>query len=304
MSKATEDDFEDGVGFTAASVPEAPATNPLLQYYRMPGLNVALPTRGAFMPPGTIALTQAGSLPVLPMRAQDELLLKNPDALMSGYAIEKLIESCVPGIASARLISTPDLDVLLLAIRAATYGDTMTMNAPCPECGHDNEYTTDLPSMLSTTKFIEPENPVRLSDDVVVYVRPYNLHNATALALASFEEARKHQALDAEGAEQHERTRVMNESLERLAKMNMHILADCVVKVVVPVATVEDRRAIYEFLTNVKKPWVGKIEKVLTKINNQGVDKSVHAECAKCHHTWTTEVEFNPSTFFGESSSQ
>lgn len=307
MPKIVDDDFEDGAAYVAPQVGfAAPPVNPLQQYYRVPGLSVVLPTHGVFMPEGSIVLDQAGGLSVQPMRAQDELLLKNPDALMSGHAIERLIESCAPGIVSAKMISTPDLDVLLLAIRAATYGDTMTMSAPCPKCKTDNDYTTDLSEMLGTTTFIDPQNPVRLSDDVVVYIRPYNLHNATSLALASFEEARKHQALDINGAEQNERLHVMNESVDRLARMNMHILADCIIKVVVPTATVDDRRSIFEFVSNVKKPWVGKIEKELSRINSIGVDKSVHAVCSnpKCKHEWTTEVEFNPSTFFAEGSSR
>ena len=65
--------------------------DPLAKYYRMPGVHVRLPSNGAFMPPGSVQFTVTGEVPIYPMRAADELLLKSPDALMSGYAIEERV---------------------------------------------------------------------------------------------------------------------------------------------------------------------------------------------------------------------
>ena len=84
-------------------------TDTLKKYYRMPGVHIRLPTNGAFMPPGSVEFTMSGDIPVYPMRGADELLLKSPDALMSGYAIEELLKSCVPAIQFPRLVSSPDL---------------------------------------------------------------------------------------------------------------------------------------------------------------------------------------------------
>ena len=39
--------------------------------------------------------------PVLPMTAKDELIMKNPDALLNGDAVIQVIESCVPTIKNA-----------------------------------------------------------------------------------------------------------------------------------------------------------------------------------------------------------
>ncbi|CAM6055299.1 unnamed protein product [Sphagnum tenellum] len=260
------------------------------------------------MPPGTIQLTAAGDIPVYPMAAKDELLLKSPDALMSGYALEKLMESCVPDIRMPRLISTQDLDVLLLAIRAATYGDVMNLDATCPKCGTVNEVKCDLPALLATMQFVDADNAVRLSPEVVAYVRPYNLGNATHLALASFEETRKIQAIENADppASTMERNKAITDSMDRINKLNLMMLADCIVKIVVPGSDVSDQKAIREFIANVPKPWVEAIDKKLREINGKGVDKSLKLECANvdCKHIWSTEVEFNPANFFDAASSQ
>jgi len=283
-----------------------PNANPLAKYFRLPGLHVKLPTRGAFMPPGTITLTANGDIPIFPMAAKDELLLKSPDALMSGYALEKLIESCAPSIRTPRLVSTQDLDVLLLAIRAATYGENMSLDAICPKCSRTNEIICNLPALLATMQFVDTDNMVRLSHDVVAYIRPYNLHNASMLALASYEETRKIQALEQQEpkATLMEKNKVITQSMERINKLNLDMLADCILQIVVPGSNVSDKKAISEFVGNVPKPWIETIDKGLREINKKGIDKTLHVTCddKDCNHSWQTEVEFNPSNFFDAAS--
>jgi hypothetical protein len=284
----------------------APAQGGLLSkyYFRVPGLHIRLPTNGAFMPLGSVELTQAGDLPVFPMRAADEMLLKSPDALMSGYAIEKLIESCVPGIKLPRAISSPDLDVLLLAIRAATFGEKMPLTANCPNCGTENEFECDLSAMLATVKDIEPDLSVRLTDDLVAYIRPYNLENATQMALTTFEEMLKAQNLEGSTADQRLRSASMNTSFERITKLNLEMLADCVIKVVVPEGETKDRKEIRAFIADARRDWVTKLDNRLKEVNERGVDKKIEVRCSNCSNEWKTDVEFNPATFFASGSSE
>lgn len=278
------------------------ATNPLSKYFRTPGYTITLPTNGAFLPPGSIDLTMTGDVPVFPMRAADELLLKSPDALMSGFALEKLIESCVPAIkCSPRLISSPDLDVILLAIRAASFGEKMDIEVTCPKCGEENKFEVELAPILATAKTLPKENPVRFTDELVAYVRPYNLHNATSLAMASFNEAKKLRAIEKipdDGLKQQK----INESYANINKIAQATLVECVYKVVTPEATVEDPAQIAEFMLNIPRDWTRKVETVLREINEKALDKRIHLKCPSCGHEWTTEVEFDPVNFFVQGS--
>lgn len=283
-----------------------PTDNPLAAYMRLPGLNVPLPSGGNYLPPGSFEPAEDGTVPVLPMRAADEYLLKNADALLSGLAIQKLLESCVPAIKNPSLISTPDLDVLLLAIRAATYGDMMEVGAVCPKCGTENVFDCHLPSVLATMKPLPEENPVRLSDELIAYVRPYNFKNATQVALVTFQETRKVQAaqMNPESTEE-QQTAQMNSSLERITKLQADMLAECVYKVVTPTGAVDDPKFISEFVNNISSAWVSEISDRLGDLNeNYGIDKAVHAVCSnkKCKHEWETSIEFDPASFFGTGS--
>lgn len=290
------DDFDEKEMFSA-NVAKNKNSNPLAGYFRVPGLHVKLPTNGAFLGEGGISLTMTGEVPVYPMRAADELLLKSPDALMSGYAIEELIRSCVPAIKNPRLISNPDLEVLLLAIRAASFGEKMEINVTCPHCEHENEFDCHIPGILSTTQDIPAENAVRLSPEVMVYLRPFNFANGTKVALATFEETRKVQMVENESNEV--RSRTINAGFRRMTELNIEMLADCVIQVVVPEGVVTDKKAIYEFIQNIPREWVHKIDESLKGINAKGLDKRVQVQCQECQHEWTTEVEFDPASFFG-----
>ena len=277
-----------------------PRQNPLMKYFRMPGVHVHLPSNGAFMPPGSIDFTMNNEVPVYPMRSADEMLLKSPDALMSGYAIEQIIQSCVPAIKAPRLISNPDLDVLLMAIRAATYGEVITLAPVCPSCGVENEARRNLSYLLANMTFVEPENMVRLTDEIVVYLRPYNMANATLLAMASYEETRKLQAVEESTPE---RTSQIAQSMQRLTALSTEIMADCVLRVIVPEGIVSDPLMIREFVGNISKKWTDQIQAKLDEMNGCGIDKSYEITCASCGHKWNAEIEFNPSSFFASSSS-
>ena len=292
-----EDDFNEAAMFTPAAI--APPTNPLAAYFRMPGLHIQLPTRGAFLPPETYDPTLAGDIPVFPMKASDELLLRSADALMSGYAIENMILSCVPAIRNPRMVSSPDLDVILLAIRAATYGPSMEIEVNCPECGTENAFDCDLAAMISTMTFIDPVNEVRLSDDLLVTVKPYTLATATKIALASYDEARKLQSIEEDDPL---RADTLNQSYMKMNQLNLGAITDAIISVTAPTGTVTDKRFIFEFLSNTNQGYVKKIDKKLAEINSKGIDKHVDAECRNCHTKWSPEVEFDPTSFFGQSS--
>lgn len=282
--------------------PAATQDNPLSAYFRVPGLSVLLPTGGAFMPENSYSTAVDGSFPVYPMRTADEYLLKSADSLLSGHAIEKLIESCMPGIKAPSWVSMPDLDVILLAIRAATYGDKMEVNAICPICEHENVFDCHLPSVLDTMKPVPTDNPVRLSNELVAYVRPYCFRNATQIALVTFQETRKVQALELDmDATDEQRSQQLNASMARISKLQADMLAECVYKIATPNGDVSDPQYIREFVNNISAAWVVDVAKKLTELNdNYGIDKSVHAECQnkKCGHVWTTNIEFDPSSFF------
>lgn len=288
------DDFPAPLSKPKARKPQ----NPLQQYFRLPGIHVTLPSGGRFMKEGTLETTDAGDVEIYPMRAADEMILKSPDALISGDAIQRILRSCVPGLKDAGEVSTVDLDVLLLAIRAASFGNKMDVDAPCPSCSEVNTYECDLPMLLTKVRPLNGETMIRLSPEVIVEVRPYTVRSVNALTRMTFTEARRIQAI--EDAE--ERSQAASEGIQKVGVLENALLADCVVKITIPDGAVTSKEYIVQFLENIPSVWHTKIRDAVAKLNQGGLDRSLQLRCTACEHEWETQIEFDPSTFFGQSS--
>lgn len=297
------DDFNEHEMFSPAAVgrPTKAHQNPLAAYFRAPGLHIRLPSGGRFLPAGAIEFTAAGDIPVYPMRAADELLMKAPDALMSGYAVEKLIESCLPAIkVSGGLMSSADLDVVLLAVQAASRGDNLEISLKCPKCKEENTFDASISRILGTLTDSQVDNTVRLSDDLVAHVRPFNVRNMTTIQLSAFETSRTLQML--EDKPDSEKITAMNAGYQKLAALEIEMIADCIISIVSPVGDITNRADIKEFINNIPSNWSKKLSEKMKGLNEYHLDKSVVVHCTKCEHEWTTNIEVDPAGFFAQGS--
>ena len=110
------------------------SNNPLMQFARRPELSVRLASNPCWYNTGFIEYTMNGEVEVYPMLPKDELSLYNPDALLSGQAMVGLIKSCCPSVLNPEKLYFPDANILLLAIKKATYGNEHKQSHRCPEC--------------------------------------------------------------------------------------------------------------------------------------------------------------------------
>lgn len=272
--------------------------NPLAKYYRAPGINVRLPSGGRFQPEGNVTFAPNGDLPVLPMRGADEILMKSPDALVSGHAIESCIRSCVPGVSNVQELPACDVDAILLAIRASTYGDKMDIDCTCPSCKTEQTMQMSIGALLDTAKPLAEEYHVRLTPELILYLRPFTMKLSTEISTLAFQEARKMQFLEQSEMTDEQKQKEINISLDRVNRMNVEAVANSIMVVATPEGMVTDQNHIRDFVNNISSEWIKKIEAVLQEINNSGVQKSHKVACHKCNHEFETSIEFDPSNFF------
>jgi hypothetical protein len=110
-------------------------SNPLSAYFRKPAIYVTLPSGGKFNTPEEIDIPGgSGEIPIYPMTAKDEILMRTPDSLMNGATTVDVIQSCVPNIKNAWKLCALDVDLILTSIRIATYGETTEIKGVCPKC--------------------------------------------------------------------------------------------------------------------------------------------------------------------------
>lgn len=275
--------------------------NPLSGYFRMPGLHVTLPSRGAFTPPDQLELSMTGELAVYPMGARDEIWAKNPDGLLNGYSIENIIKSCVPGVKNPRDMPAQDIDYLLLAIKKATSGDKMVITATCPKCKQSHDFECSIDEMMSKVTPLEPVYEVRLTDELVAKIRPYTYKSTTRTNLAAFEESKLLQSLSAINLTAENRIEIFSNSFEKISNLNLDLMADSVMSIVSPTSEVTDPKFIKEFIENAPKHIIDKLNDAMGVFKGTGIDRSVQLTCPtdKCENVWKTEIMFDPSHFFG-----
>lgn len=276
----------------------------LSKYSRNPKHYVELPSKGYYYQEQIIDC-ETKEIPVRAMTARDELMLKNPDALLNGDAITRIIKSCVPEIKDPTKMVTPDVEVILLAIFSASYGDDLEFRAKCPECKHENDFTASIETLLGTIKHLEPPYKVDVDHEIEgqqvkmsLYVRPLNYGTSTKNSMIQLENAKIIQVLTSSDLDETEKLEKFGDSFDKIATMNFETVASCIDKIEVPEGTVTDREEINEFISNVDTHTINKINKKIKEINDSIINNNFTAKCQKCEHEWTTKIEFDPARFF------
>lgn len=276
--------------------------NPLQGYLRSPKLYILLPSGGKFSTLET-ASEISGELPIYPLTSMDETLLRNPDALLNGESLVKVIQSCT-GINDVYNLSINDIDVILLAARFATYGNDLDIEATCPECSHADEVTINIEVYLETVEVLEDTYSVKVDQGLTVYIKPYTFKDSQMAALAAFKETSELNNLINSEADDLSRLATFNKSFQAMADLNMQILSNSVMKVVIPssdgVDEIEVTEAdhIEEWVRGISKSQADIIIDELNVINELGIKRGANVVCTQCKNEYESKLEFNPASFF------
>jgi len=273
--------------------------NPLKGYFRREGPHVKLPSGGHFYPPGMIELTLAGEVPIKPMTATDEMMLQSPDALLSNFAIQHIIQSCVPAVKNPLGLCSIDVDALIVWIRIATYGPKSMLDATCPKCQAEASFEIDLQQILDNAPEFQKEYPVRVNDEVVIYLRPLTFEMGTKVSMIGFEQASKLRNLvDDQTVSDDDKVKIVREASEKLAELNADMLIGSVYKVAIPNAEVTNREHIREFIKEIDAGSYKVIDEAMKKLNVKLFDHEFPIVCEACGHQYALKYEFNPANFF------
>ena len=273
--------------------------NPLKQYFRVPGAFVKLPSNGKFysVPP---KLSSEGELAIYPMRAEDELWLKNPDALLNGEASKRIIQSCAPDIANPEETVLADADVIIVSARFATYGEGLTVTSECPSCKENTEYSFKLPDILASVKQIPDDNSIQIGE-LQVFVKPTTVELQAKIGLASLQYRMLINKVAEEKQELLEdRQKEMIQSFSHnITTLQFEILRENIEKIVMPDGNhVSSKDHIKEWLGNIKKIEFDALNTKIEQLNESGTDIAYKAECQACSHKYDTSIAMDPISFF------
>jgi hypothetical protein len=256
-------------------------TNPLNKYFRQSAVYISLPTGGNYAPT-VLEKSQTGEIGVMPMTARDEIKFKTPDALMNGQGVVDVVESCIPQIKDAWQISNYDLDTILIAIRIATYGETMDINFNVPITNEQLSHTVNLPALLEQIKSQEIVHEITLKDGLKIHVRPLTYKDMTKASIKTFQQQKMYTAVQDSKLSNEEKVKRFDESFKALTDLSASILLKNISKIVTPDGTeVSDPAQIKEFIDNANATLINELSDELTKIRLQGSVKPLQLKATE-----------------------
>ena len=280
-------------------------TNPLNKYYRQPAIYIALPTKGRYYSADAYSPTPTGEIPVLPMTAKDEIAFKTPDAMINGQATVDVIRSCCPNILDPWQLTNYDLDTVLLAIRIATYGETMDITVTVPVVNEQVLHTVNLPAQLETVKNIEIKDSFRTKNGFTVHIKPLTYRDVTDIQVKTFEQQKIVASVNASTIEPEQKTQRFADAYRKLTELNFDMLSTSFTKIITPDGTeVTNREQIKEFLNNADSKLVNEMQDEMIVLRNQAQVRPVQLKSSEdqikrgAPVSFTVPLTFDNSNFF------
>lgn len=271
--------------------------NPLKNYFRTPGIHISLPTKGKYNH-GDIELSMSNEIAIFPLTAADEMYVNNPDSLLNGAAVERIIQSCAPDIrCNPRHVCMSDVDAIMLASKLVTYGDDLKLETSCPKCNHNNKITLSIREILGSMKEFPDESVIKF-DNLKIYLKPYDLEATTKIQLVELNEANLLQSLINDSTNLEDRVNLVQPSITRIVHSLIDVICYGIDKIVVENEEVTNRDYIAEFISKAPASITKMIQTKQEDFRNYGIPKTTKVMCEKCSHEWDTNIMYDPSSFF------
>ena len=278
--------------------------NPLIGMMRQPKIYIRLPSNGNYWPDGALTVNPNGEYPVYSMTAKDELVLKTPDALLNGQAVVDVIQSCVPNILNAWECPQIDLDVILVAIRLATYGEKMDASISVKEI--DATYSVDLKEVIDNLYAnVSWDEVVEVGTNLKVHVKPLNYKKISAAAAQTFETQRIINLVNDDTLEEEQKVEMFKKSFNKLTELTLAVIVDSIFSVETTSGIVTDTDFIKEFMENCDRNVFNLIKDHLDNLREKNAVKplKVQATTEMIEAGSPAEIEipivFDPASFFG-----
>ena len=279
-------------------------TNPLNKYFRQAAIHITLPSNGDY-PPHVVTPSATGEFPVMPMTAKDEIKFKTPDALMNGQGVVDVIQSCMPNIKDAWQIKSHDVDTILIAIRIATYGETMDLQFNVPKINEQVTHTINLPATLDQIRQEKIQNTITLKDGLIVETRPLTYRDMTQTSLQTFQQQKMYSSVQSSDISDEEKVKRFDESFKALTELNSKVLLKNISKITTPEGSeVSDPAQIKEFVDNANATLITELQDALAVVRVQGSVKPLTLKGTEdqikrgAPATYQVPVTFDTANFF------
>jgi len=274
------------------------SSNPLAKHFRQPAMHIKLTSNGRFWPDEALELPATGEIPILPMTAKDEIVLRTPDALINGTSVVQVLQSCCPSIKDAWKMPSVDVDSTLIAIRIASYGPTMTITAKCPACKEEHDYDVDLHNSLAQIKMPNYDKTITTEDGLIIALKPLTYFQVSKAGNIAFEEEKLIQGLANPDVPDEVRKTEFEKHINKMVDLNNENLTNCTASITADGNKVTDPKFIADYYKNSGSKVVRQVQALTKEFAADVSLRDEEASCTSCQHKFKLAIEFDYSRFF------
>lgn len=272
--------------------------NPLAKHFRQPAIYLRLPSDGHWWPEDALAMPANKELPIYPMSTKDEILLRTPDALLNGQGVVDVIQSCVPNIKDAWKMPSVDVDAVLVAIRIATYGNSMAFDSKCTHCGEENTHDVDLGSTLAGLQCPDYSAPLEIKG-LKIKFKPQEYFSVNKSNMIQFEEQKLLNVINATNISDDDKAKEVTASMDRLYQYGLMACTNSTEYIELEDGTrVEDQVFINEFYQNAESAIIRALQERVQEYTERSKPDSLNLACQACTKTYNVDLSFDYANFF------
>lgn len=281
-------------------------SNPLETYFRQPAIYITLPSKGEYYPPDTITFNENKEIAVYPMTAKDEIVMKTPDALLTGQSTVDVIQSCIPAIKDAWKIPSIDIDTILIAIRIATYGEEMPVSIPITEIKESLSASVNLTNALERVNGHVPNTELILPSGIKVKIKPIDYAMMSRQAMRVYDEQRMVRTVQDSELDDETKTKKYMEVFTKVAMYSVDEMISSIDTIHTPDGKqVTEQGYITEFVQNMDVSTSKLIKQKIDEIRKTGAIPPMEYDVPEdmvekgAPKTISVPMTFDTSVFFG-----
>jgi len=274
--------------------------SPLKKHKRQPKLYISLPSGGRWYNDKILHNGAHSDLPVFSMTANDEILFKTPDAMVTGNATVENIKSCIPSILDPWAIIQLDIDSILCAIRISSYSELMTVGHKCPKpnCGVENQYQINLSKYLEFFATREFKDTIHV-DDYTIILKPLTYRKWTEVQKKTITLQRALYTQSAQIENDEEKLEFQDKIAIAINELAIQTIFDYISSVEIGGEIETDKDEIISWMKDVDLTIFQKVKAVIEQNASDWRTPVEDVVCESCGSENKLQVSLDNSDFFG-----
>jgi len=283
-------------------------TNPLQNFFRKPKLSVLLPSRGRWYPKNSLSKT---TVDIYPMTAADDLRFKTNEVLLNASAVSELMQSCVPDITDPEQMPVLDLDVILLAIRQASYSSTIKASINVPNTALTQTLDLDILGLIqnfanAAELWDEKLTLINEQDEsLTVILRPVTLKSMFSATRSLIRQQQATAEITMSNRQADEKIAELDDQMKTLSTVSINMVADSISEILTQDGfSIKNAGEIRQFLNQLDLAYFRAIQKhiedqkALIGFKPIQITSTAEQIAAGAPETWAANIQFNINNFF------